>query len=401
MDPSQFETDYKNGDYVCMKCGEVDYNRVLSTEEESRTFADDTAADKEKKKRVESRKDGGLGTFIATGVERRGDLVSSSAMALQRTQLKIQEAPAELQEAAERQVQQSEGKATARAGALKSRTHPLHSQIDKVKVKVDHVRAKRQDIHESLAEDAKRLADKFAAAQIAHDKACVELRCYLRRPLPRAADACACALIVRASELSAEGPTAVRTLRELESACGDQVKAMYSFAKHLRAILNWTQGNGCGANVGVGEALVPAGPAGPAGPAAGAMDAKGLASRVLGNACGGNGALARVLEQHVFGVLDWLAREGVLEGKRTTTTAAAAIVMTYSEALELDEARARGIGEIVAVDAAYVAAALGGTPSEQTLGEVLKKVLPKRMAWRAGGAGPGAGGAVDAAARLL
>lgn len=312
-DPAQMDTNYASGDYVCKLCAAVNPNRVLSTEEESRVFADDSAADREMKKRSEYRSDGGVGSFIAGGVQSRYQLPNQAIIALQRTQLKLQDAPPEVIDAANRA-----GKPKPRARSLKHDAYK--AEIDKL---ADKAKAKVPD---AMREDAKRLVDTWASKLADHEARCKDEKCQLsKRTMPRPQGAAA-AFLKSASNRSADGAGATRALQEFEEFIEASArKSMRAFYTTLEMQLSYDKTVGCQAADG--------------GPGAGSKQqlsigtSKGLVSRAIGHLCPDRRAVQTQIETHTFGLLDWLWTVSLLVGKQPKTVAAATLVLACAELL--------------------------------------------------------------------
>lgn len=385
-DPAKWLTDYKNGNYVCMACGAIDFNRVLSTEEESRVFADDTAADKEQKKRAEHRADGGLGSYIAGGVERRGQLPNPAIQSLQRAQLRLQDAPAELIAAAEAGGAPSGATAPPRKPQLGT-----SKLLDRYKSEIDRLGEKVR-IGDSVRQMARMLADRWAAQLDEHERRCRDDKCHMRSKGRRTvrAEAAAGAFLQSASKRAADGEGgegAARALQEFEMHTEQgSHKAMRSFYAGLNAVFAWDKRVGCAAGAGA-ELAAPAG----AGGSVGASTAKGLVSRAVGKLCAERRAAAVQIEQHAFGLLDWISAESLLLGRQPRTVAAAALLLSCNELLR---AGAPAMGDVELPSLAVVAAELATMPA--TVQAAIDAVKRQR---EAAVASAGGGGAVQEAPR--
>lgn len=337
--PRLWETDYKNGNYVCLACGAVDANRVLSTEEESRVFADDSAADKEQKKRAEFRADGRLGSFIAGAVERRGQLPNPAIQSLQRAQLRVQDAPAELLAAAEQL-----GKTDGAPPAARSRKPVKASkQLERYLAAIDSLGEKAR-VGGAISGEAKQLAERWAAQLDEHDGRCRAEGCRMRKATgPHAASAAAAAFLLVASKRSADaggGEGVARAMQEFDVHLQDkEASAFRRFHPLLVHALKWRKADGC-VNSDAAPLAQPAPSSVGVAPAA-----KGLVSRVAERVCGGGDKLRATLQikQHAFGLLDWIASESLLVGKQPKTVAAAALMLAFDE---LVRARAPVMGDV-------------------------------------------------------
>jgi len=227
-DPSQFHIDYKNGDNICLCCAVVDPHRVMSTEEEFRTFADDTAADKEKKKRSEKRNDGRLGSFIAVGHEKRGQLRNASGQSLEHAHLRAQGLHEEMLMAMEPgKKRRSVSEAAIRKAAVRR------------KQSIEHI-GSNMELHEGLIERAKLLVDKLDECQREHDRHCAKEGC--KRGRKRWNDErVAAALIYQPSDgtpIAPEDSTAILNINRKIRARLDW-RAILSINQKIRARLKW------------------------------------------------------------------------------------------------------------------------------------------------------------------
>jgi len=374
----------------------VDHNRLLSAEEESRTFADDTAADKEKKKRAESRRDGGLGTYIAAGTVRRGFLEDDTARALQRAQLRVQGGDEEEDEA-------------------------VHKEVARYRREIRDL-ANKLDWHSSLVEDAELIAARFEKNKTKHNKQCqvnaaerakkeqnpeykMKL-CDRSRPGIQDAEAAAGALLVRASR-GGQGERSERSLREVEPKLKDKkaINAMYRFHQHLERVLRWKQGTSCtedadtvqpskqarvGTSAGGSGGAAPPGAVGES--ARPNSNAVGYAKRIFNNVCLNDRALETRLETRAREIAAWMFDESLLETVKPMTKAAAIVRLCYTELLDEND---QTIASIPALTDAFVSEQLGKEVKPPTIQKTVAEVMGKRKAFlsaRRGGTTAGAGG---------
>ncbi|KAJ1621656.1 hypothetical protein T492DRAFT_1068174 [Pavlovales sp. CCMP2436] len=393
--PALMETDYKNGNYVCRACGVVDPNRVLSAEEESRVFADDTAADKAQKKRAEYRADGGLGSYIAGGAERRGQLPNPAVQSLQRAQLRVQEAPAEMIAASQPRADGSV------APPVPVKRDGTGKQLERYKMEIDKLGEKEQ-LGDAIKDEAKRLADRWASQVSEHDRCCKEGECRMRKaPRPKAADAAAGAFLQRASSRSTEGAAATRALQEFDKHIADRSrrKSMHDFWKALDAVLKWDKKVGCAKKpvpFDAAAAVALAAAAGgllAGGGAVGGLPssdtAKGLVSRALQGLCADKRAVSTQIEQYTFGLLDWISQEALLMGRQPKTVAAAALVLACQELLR---AGAPVMSEIDEVPTVKTVASSLGEVAHSTVQAAIDAIRARREAFTAAQAAAAAGG---------
>jgi len=372
-DPSHFRIDYKNGDNICLRCGAVDPNRVLSTEEESRTFADDTAADKEKKKRSEKRNDGRLGSFIAVGQEKRGQLANASVQSLQRAHLRTQAPPEEILKDADKKVKVEKGEKAMEQG--KKRPPVSEAAIDKTagqrKQCIDHIGSK-MELHEGLIELAKSLVDKLDECQREHVRYCAKEGCKLHRK--RWSDEhVAAALIHQASSRGDDGGGSTRAIREIAPYLQkDDATAILNINREIGWRLDWRAHCSTAINVSGGAGGSAAGP-----PSNTLQGKQGYVARVIDVLVPQTGTaanrLSTMLKEHAFGVLQWMQDQSLLEGSKPAKLAGAALVLTYTELLRDD---APGIDGVEPLTADVLAKQL--QVSAVTINNALKEIKPMR-----------------------
>lgn len=309
-----FQVDYNRGDQICKVCGAVDHNRVLSHEEESRTFADDTTADKDKKKRAEARADGGLGTFIAGKAPRAGELPDPRVRALQRAQQRLQ-AP-----------ESTEPQGTEKSGP-RSTARMADKTKDATRSKIADL-ASRAGIGGDIAQDAQKLFEEYLRRGEGHDRACHNPKCDLARTPRLVPDVMAAALLTLASKRSAEGEAA--TLSSLQflpflDAEHHGKKKIPKLEQHITALLAWNKARGCGGGAAGASGSKPV-----ATPAALAV---GLANTFISNLARDHRATMQ-LRQAVADLIHLESSASVIERRQPRSMAAAAVLVAYSDLVQ-------------------------------------------------------------------
>jgi hypothetical protein len=374
-DPKLIEADHKNGIYVCSGCGAVDPNPILCLEEENRVFADDTDKDKAHKKRSEYRADGGLGSYVAAGVERRGALPNAAIQSLQRTQLRLQEPPPEIAAAAAAKA----GRASAAAGGAAAADKPPARRAPRASKALDRVSneisklAERMRTGDAIRDDACRLAERWVSLHATHAGLCADPKCRIASfTLPKSAEGAAAAFLQRASRQSSEGAGATRAFQEFAEHIADaSASAMRRFQPSLY-LLDYRPENGC---------VLPGADALVLGGAEGAelsadSTAKGLVSRVLDKLCRANQRAARQVEAHAFELLDWLTARALLVGRQPKTVAVACLFLCFNE---LTFASADAVADIAVPKLRDIADAIGDVSVERAQ-KAVDEIKPSREA---------------------
>jgi len=378
-DPAKFQVDYNRGDRICMSCGAVDHNRLLSYDEEARTFADDTAADKDSKKRAEMRRDGGLGTFIASGPQRPGALPDTVARSLQRAQLRLQAPDNDQLRAAD---------APGAPGARARSVRPSDRAMEGIRAKIADIAAKK-GLPEGLVEEAKRVHEEFLRKAALHAGACKDDKCHLHKRPAVQADVTAVALLVHASKRSgegAEGNVSMMVLKDqLENPAAGAGKVV-RLDKLVGSLLAWSKAAGCSSIV--------AGPAPGSGPTATKV---GLAARFVSALCG-EARAGIALRNQASEIIHWLGNRSLMQSRQPRTVAAAAVYVAYDELLR---AATPGVDALEEVTLERLAKE-GGFDSVGTVSKAVREIQGERAkaapSAAAAAAGAQAAGAPAAAA---